>query len=179
MKTRGGASDVPGAWVDVSRADVLREAEGCQPWARFSRELWPAPPFRSVSPLLPSTDPRTPCLRAFRISGSGVLKKAGRSREQDSPSSSSFLSFFPPSLPPSPPSFTKFNSYLPSSFYVSKVGERIFFSFSVKALKNESSQKPEAVPLGWNCGWGSRGGLACGQTRQTQALGWVPKQAQI
>ena len=70
----------------------------------------------------------------------------------------------PPSIPPSLPSilpfFTNFDSYLPSSFCVLKGGERIFLSFSLKALKSESSQKPDTVPLGWSRDRGSRGELA-------------------
>ena len=50
---------------------------------------------------LPSCPPPTLilCLRAFRISGFGVLKKVGWSSEQDSPLSPSFSLFLHPSLP--------------------------------------------------------------------------------
>lgn len=58
---------------------------------------------------------------------------------------------FRPSFPSFLPSITQFSLCLLSSFYVSRVRE---FSFFLEALKNESSQNPAMVPLGWNCGQG-------------------------
>ena len=73
------------------------------PRSVFSQEHRPGRPFRSASPLLTSPT-LILCLRAFRISGSGVLKKVGWSSEQDSPLSPSFSLFLHPSLPSFHPS---------------------------------------------------------------------------
>lgn len=138
VKTRGEGLWHPTAWEAQwgrrERPGLAGDAGSAQPSVAFSLDGQPTPLFCSASRHPPSCHPRH-CLIAFRSSGSGVLSW------QSVPESR----ILPPSLPSFLSLTTKFNSYLLSSFSVSRVGE---FSSLFETLKEKSSLKPKMVPLG-------------------------------